>query len=136
MARSCTRRCESETRCSCWLTPPENLGPFVSIAFKRTDTVDLGKCNCSGDDHRSQTIQERMASVRGARCCPAVPGETSEERPSIADSSQLYRRRVKTNFIHAEDCVRDVGILYDFHTGKHGFSKLHRHAKAQTDNWL
>jgi hypothetical protein len=33
-------------------------------------------------------------------------------------------------------CVNDVGILYDFRTGKHGFRIAHRHAKVPTDNWL
>ena len=48
----------------------------------------------------------------------AIPGETVEKPPSMADSSQLYPTakmpKAQTNMIRAEDCVSDdVGIAYN-----------------------
>ena len=66
---------------------------------------------------------------RGLRRLPTMAKQTGVKR-SLDTFSWCTPRRVSW------DCVRDVGILYDFRSGSHGFSKLHRHAKASTDNDL
>ena len=40
----------------------------------------------------------------------------------VGSNPTAKQRKLKTNIVHAEACVSDVGILYDFCTGKHGFS--------------